>query len=127
MLACVLGVILILYWGAVVVTGIGVVRVIEGVSVAGFATDPYTVLPASSVISTKLRPPDVPAASVTVTAVTESVPALVANVKASAIVADPPGGRGSGRWRRSPPSAASRSAARRWKTWTGCELTAAEV
>src|SRR3972149_1794226 len=91
MLACVLGVILILYWVAVVVTGIGVVRVIDGVSVAGFATDPYTVLPASLVISTKLRPPDVPAASVTITAVTESDPELVQRVNAPEIVAGPLG------------------------------------
>ena len=53
--------------------------------------DPYTVDPALSVISTRLNPPDVPAARLTVAAVIVSVPLAVWNVNASAIVAAPPG------------------------------------
>ena len=60
-------------------------------SLPGFVTDPYTVLPALSVISARLSPADVPLASVTVTAVIVSVPLPVWNVNASAMVAAPPG------------------------------------
>ena len=77
-----------MYVVAVVVAVMFIVSVIAGVSEPGFATVPYTVDPALSVISTKLRPPDVPVASVTVTAVIVSVPLPVWNVNASAIVAD---------------------------------------
>jgi len=77
---------------AEVVSTIFVVKLIDGVSVAGFATDPYTVVPALSVISTKLRAPDVPAASVTVTAVTSGeAPGFILNEKKSTYVAAPPG------------------------------------
>ena len=72
---------------------IDVDSVSAGVSLPGFVTDPYTVEPALSVISTRLSPPDVPAASVTVIAVIVSVPLAVWNVNASAIVAAPPGAR----------------------------------
>ena len=44
-------------------------------------------------ISTRLSPPEVPAARVTVTAVMESVPLAVWNAKVSAMVAAPPGAR----------------------------------
>ena len=63
-----------MYVVRVVVAVMVVVSVIEGVSLPGLLTDPYTVAPVVSVISTRLSPPDVPAASVTVTAVTVSVP-----------------------------------------------------
>ena len=93
MFACVLGVTRILYAVSVVVAVIAVESVTLGVSLPGFATDPYTVAPALSVISTRLSPPDVPAARVTVTAVMESVPLAVWNAKVSAMVAAPPGAR----------------------------------
>src|SRR6185295_4010925 len=93
MLMWLFGVTRILYCVAVVVAVIFVDRAIAGVSLAGFATDPWTTVPASLVISTKLNPPDVPAARVTLTAVIVSVPLTVANVNASAIVAAPPGAR----------------------------------
>ncbi len=81
----------ILYWVAVVVAVMFVVSAIAGVSLAGLATEPYTTVPASLVISTRLRPPEVPAARVTVAAVMTSVPTPVWNVNASAMVAAPPG------------------------------------
>ena len=82
-----------LYCVAVVVAVMLVVRAMAGVSLAGLLTDPCTTVPASLVISTRLNPPDVPAASVTVTVVIVSVPTLVWNVNASAMVAAPPGAR----------------------------------
>ena len=93
MLAWLFGVIRILYWVSVVVALIGVVSVIAGASLPGFATEPYTVDPALSVISTRLNPPEVPAASATVIAVTDSAPESVMKVKESLMVADPPGAR----------------------------------
>ena len=71
----------------------GVDSVIAGVSLPGLTTDPYTVEPAVSVISTRLNPPDVPDASETVTVVMLSVLLAVWKVKASAMVAAPPGAR----------------------------------
>ena len=43
---------------AVVVAVIFVVSEMVGVSLDGFVADPYTVLPALSVISTRLKPAD---------------------------------------------------------------------
>src|SRR5580765_649753 len=93
MAAWLLGVTRILYWVAVVVAEMLVVSVMAGVSEAGLLTEPWTTVPASLVISTRLRPAEVPAASVTVTAVMASVPLLVWTVNASAMVAAPPGAR----------------------------------
>ena len=80
-----------MYVVAVVVAVMVDEKVIAGVSLPGFVADPYTVDPAVSVISTRLKPADVPVASVTVTAVIVSVPLDVWSVKASAIVATPLG------------------------------------
>src|SRR6185295_14101762 len=93
MLAWLFGVIRILYCVDDVVEVMLVERLTEGVSLPGFEEEPWTVEPASFVISTRLRPPEVPEASVTVIAVIVSVPLAVWNVKASTIVAAPPGAR----------------------------------
>ena len=82
-----------MYVVSVVVAVMLVDSVIAGVSLPGFATDPYTVAPVVSVISTRLSPADVPVAKVTVTAVIVSVPLPVWNVNASTMVAAPPGAR----------------------------------
>jgi hypothetical protein len=74
MSAWLFGVILTLYSVKVVVAVMFVLKLISGVSVAGFVTEPYTVPPPAFVISTRLNPPDVPAAKLTVTAVTVSSP-----------------------------------------------------
>ncbi len=66
----------------------------ETVSLAGSAADPYTVRPSLLVISTRLIPPEVLAASVTVAAVTVSVPLSVWSVKVSSSVATAPGAIG---------------------------------
>src|SRR5580765_6973593 len=89
MAAWLLGVTRILYWVAVVVAEMLVVSVMAGVSEAGLLTEPWTTVPASLVISTRLSPAEVPAASVTVTA----VPLAVWTANASAMVAAPPGAR----------------------------------
>jgi hypothetical protein len=79
-----------LNWVEVVVTGM-LMDVKETASVAGSFTVPYTVVPPSLVISTFVIPAEVPAATVTVAAVTVSDPLLVTRVKASIMVAAPPG------------------------------------
>src|SRR5712691_9435475 len=92
MFAWVLGVIRTLNVVVLVVTG-RLIPVTDTTSDAGLVTDPYTVDPPLFVISTRLSPAEVPAASVTVAAVTVSVPLLVTSVKASTLVAAPSGAR----------------------------------
>ena len=72
--AWVLGVIRTLYCVEVVVAVMFVPSVMATVSDAGFVTEPYTVLPASFVIATRLNPAAEPADNDTVTPVTVSVP-----------------------------------------------------
>src|SRR5437899_9935027 len=93
MFAWLLGVIRILYVVAVVVTEMFVLSVMGTVSEPGLVAVPMTTL-LLSVIWTRLIPAQVPAASVTVAAVTVSVPLLVWSVKASTSVAAAPGARG---------------------------------
>src|SRR5437899_9680763 len=90
MFAWLLGVIRILYVVAVVVTEMFVLSGIETMSEIGSVAVPMTTL-LLSVIWTRLIPARVPAASVTVAAVTVSVPPLVWSVKASTSVAAAPG------------------------------------
>src|SRR5712691_10859754 len=92
MFAWVLGVIRTLNVVVLVVTG-RLIPVTDSTSDAGLVTDPYTVPPPLFVISTRLSPAEVPAASVTVAAVTVSLPLSVTSVKASTLVAAPPGAR----------------------------------
>src|SRR5712691_6897316 len=92
MFAWVLGVIRRLNVVVLVVTG-RLIPVTDTTSDAGLVADPYTVDPPLFVISTRLSPAEVPAASVTVAAVTVSLPLLVTSVKASTMVAAPPGAR----------------------------------
>ena len=54
-----------------------VVREIVNASLEGLDTEPYTTVPASFVISTRLNPPDEPPEKVEVTAVIVSVLLLV--------------------------------------------------
>src|SRR5437899_12899999 len=93
MFAWLLGVIRILYVVAVVVTEMFVLSVMGTVFAPGSVAVPKTTL-LLSVIWTRLIPAQVPAASVTVAAVTVSVPPLVWSVKASTSVATAPGARG---------------------------------
>src|SRR5881396_1081655 len=86
MFAWVLGVIRTLYVVADVVAVMFVLSVMETVSEPGSVAVPMTTL-LLSVIWTRLIPAQVPAASVTVAAVTVSVPPLVWSVKASTSVA----------------------------------------
>ena len=90
-MACDFGVTRILYVVAVVVAVMFDDSEIAGVSLAGFEDDPYAVAPVLSVISTRPTPADAPVPNDTVIAVIVSVPIAVWNVKASAIVAAPPG------------------------------------
>src|SRR6266446_9294485 len=90
MFAWVLGVIRTLYVVADVVAVMFVLSVMETVSEPGSVAVPMTTL-LLSVIWTRLIPARVPAASVTVAAVTVSVPLLVWSVKASTSVAAAPG------------------------------------
>src|SRR5437899_276642 len=90
MFAWLLGVIRILYVVAVVVTEMFVLSVMGTVFGPGSVAVPMTPL-LLSVIWTRLIPAQVPAASVTVAAVTVSVPPLVWSVKASTSVAAAPG------------------------------------
>src|SRR5881296_237652 len=86
MFAWVLGVIRTLYVVADVVAVMFVLSVMETMSEIGSVAVPMTTL-LLSVIWTRLIPAQVPAASVTVAAVTVSVPPLVWSVKASTSVA----------------------------------------
>src|SRR5712691_1474433 len=91
MFAWVLGVIRRLNVLVLVVTE-RLIPVKDTTSDAGLVTEPYTVPPLLFVISTRLSPAEVPAASVTVAAVTVSL-TLPTSVKASTLVAAPPGAR----------------------------------
>src|SRR2546422_9759528 len=91
MFAWVLGVIRTLNVLMLVKTG-RLIPVKDTTSDAGLVTEPYVVDPLLLVISTRLSPAEVPAASVTVAAVIVSL-TLPTSVKASTLVAAPPGAR----------------------------------
>ena len=73
------------------VVAVSPVTEMVGVSVVGLATDPYTTVPVSLVISTSEVDVAVDDAKVSVSEVTVSDPMSVCSVKVSEVVADPPG------------------------------------